>query len=210
MSILDCSPAFGQSWSLRYPVPTGTRLTGGVLRRSGDILVVLHGSESTGILMFSGLRRQRTNRSNRSARLRETRTQCECASSHGFASRKRLARRWTITDRGFFLFLPHGHNFRVWHHWYFLLACEGCGRHCATLIEKVQAAFQSHNRRALWHHEVSSSDTYQMAVNCRGCRRHATSACSWRRWRARAWCARPLLGHWRSQPIASRLLHQQL
>ena len=26
----------------------------------------------------------------------------------------------------------------------FLLAREGCGRHCATLVEKGSAAFQSH------------------------------------------------------------------
>ena len=43
-------PAFGLSWSLRHPVPTGTSLTGGVHRRSGDIVVVLHSRDSMGIL----------------------------------------------------------------------------------------------------------------------------------------------------------------
>ena len=47
-------PAFGLSWSLRHPVPTGTSLTGGVHRRSDDILVVLHNRGSMGILSDFG------------------------------------------------------------------------------------------------------------------------------------------------------------
>ena len=47
-------PAFGLSWSLRHPVPTGTSLTGGVHRRSGEILVVLHNRDSMEILIDFG------------------------------------------------------------------------------------------------------------------------------------------------------------
>ena len=48
------SPALGLSSPLRCLVPTGTRLTGGVHNCSGDILMALHGRESTGIPMFFG------------------------------------------------------------------------------------------------------------------------------------------------------------
>ena len=44
--ITTCSLAFGLSRPLRYPVPTGTQLTGGVHRLSGDVPVVLHSSNS--------------------------------------------------------------------------------------------------------------------------------------------------------------------
>ena len=47
-------PAFGLSWSLRHPLRTGTSLTGGVRRRSGDTLVVLHDRNSMGILSDFG------------------------------------------------------------------------------------------------------------------------------------------------------------
>ena len=63
------STAFQLSWPLRYPFSDTCSATGGVHRRSDDILVVPHGSESTGILNFSGLRRPRTNLSGHSVRL---------------------------------------------------------------------------------------------------------------------------------------------
>ena len=47
-------PAFGLSWSLRHPVPTGTSLTGGVHRRCDGILVVLHSRDSLGIFSDFG------------------------------------------------------------------------------------------------------------------------------------------------------------
>ena len=49
--------------------------------------------------MVGGLRRPRANRQGDSERLRETRTQCESASSPGIVSSKRLAPRWTIKDK---------------------------------------------------------------------------------------------------------------
>ena len=65
--ITDSLPAFELSRSPRHPVRTGTRLTGGVHRRSGDILLVRHWFSS--IAVFPELRRPRTNRSRHSVRL---------------------------------------------------------------------------------------------------------------------------------------------
>ena len=47
-SIADYTPAFGLSCPLRHLVPTGMYLNSGVYRRTGDVLVDLHGRESTG------------------------------------------------------------------------------------------------------------------------------------------------------------------
>ena len=69
------------SRSLHYPVPTGLRWTGGVHRHSGEIFAFFIAASPQEFLMFSRLRRPRANRPGRSVRLRETRTQCECASS---------------------------------------------------------------------------------------------------------------------------------
>ena len=86
--------------SLRHRVLTGRRWTCGVHRRSSEIFVFLYCCESTG--NPNGWRdfvdRERIDRVTPSV-LRERRMQCECASSPGIASSKRLARRWTIKDK---------------------------------------------------------------------------------------------------------------
>ena len=57
------------------------RWTGGVHRRSGDLLVILIAATQWEFLVISGRRGRRLNRAGQSVRVRETRTQCECATS---------------------------------------------------------------------------------------------------------------------------------
>ena len=111
-----CVSASRLSSSLRCP---GTRLTGGVHRRSGVFLLVLHRRNSTGIpyLLWTSYR----------GRIDRV-TQHVCGS--------RVSAPAHLGDWLFDGPSPLGRNFRLLHRCYFLLAREGCGRHCATLKVK--------------------------------------------------------------------------
>ena len=76
--IAGCSPAFGLSW----PPCSDRHAAGGVRRRSGDILITLHGRESTGIsqCFCNIVDREQIDRVTQHVCGRHGR-KCECASS---------------------------------------------------------------------------------------------------------------------------------